>query len=84
MLDVHVQIFTITGKLVRTLNTTVTAEPFFQGYRTPRTAIEWDGTDDFGDTVGKGTYIFKVFARSQNQDKCPGSATAVEKMVLLK
>ena len=84
VLDVNVQIYTITGKLVRTLSTTVTAEPFLQGFRTPRTAIEWDGNDDFGDAVGKGTYIFKIFARSQNQDKCKGSATAVEKMVLLK
>lgn len=83
-LDVNVQIYTITGKLVKTISTMVTAEPFFQGFRTPRTAIEWDGKDDFGDAVGKGTYIFKIFARSQNQDKCKGSATAVEKMVLLK
>ena len=84
MLDVNVQIYTITGKLVKTISTTVTAEPFFQGFRTPKTAIEWDGNDDFGDAVGKGTYIFKIFAKSQNQDKCKGSATAVEKMVLLK
>jgi len=84
MLDVNVQIYTITGKLVKTISTTVTAEPFFQGFRTPRTAIEWDGLDDFGDAVGKGTYIFKIFAKSQNQEKCKGSATAVEKMVLLK
>ena len=84
VLDVNAQIFTITGKLVKTISTQVTAEPFFQGFRTPRTAIEWDGKDDFGDTVAKGVYIFKIFARSQNQDKCKGSATAVEKMVLLK
>lgn len=84
ILDVNVQIYTITGKLVKTISTTVTADPFFQGFRTPRTAIEWDGKDDFGDAVGKGTYIFKIFAKSQNQDKCKGSATAVEKMVLLK
>lgn len=83
-LDVNVQIYTITGKIVRTLSTTVSAEPFLQGFRTPRQAIEWDGKDDFGDTVAKGTYIFKIFARSQNQEKCSGSATAVEKMVLLK
>lgn len=84
MLDVNVQIFTITGKLVRTLTNAVTAEPWLEGYRTPKQAIEWDGKDDFGDTVAKGTYIFKIFAKSQNQDKCKGSATAVEKMVLLK
>ncbi len=84
VLDVNVQIYTITGKIVKTLSTTVSAEPFLQGFRTPRQAIEWDGKDDFGDTVAKGTYIFKIFARSQNQEKCSGSATAVEKMVLLK
>ena len=84
ILDVNVQIYTITGKLVKTISTTVIAEPFLQGYRTPRQAIEWDGRDDFGDTVGKGTYIFKIFARSQNQEKCKGGATALEKMVLLK
>ena len=84
ILDVNVQIYTITGKLVKTISTSVTAEPSYQGFRTPRTAIEWDGKDDFGDAVGKGTYIFKIFAKSQNQDKCKGSATAVEKMVILK
>lgn len=84
ILDVNVQIFTITGKLVRTMSQTVIAEPFLQGYRTPRQAIEWDGKDDYGDAVGKGTYIFKIFARSQNQEKCKGGATAVEKMVLLR
>lgn len=84
ILDVNVQIYTITGKLVRTLSASVTAEPFLQGFRTPRTAIEWDGKDDFGEVVAKGTYIFKVYAKSQNQDKCKGGATGVEKMVLLK
>lgn len=84
ILDVNVQIYTITGKIVRTLSATVSAEKSLEGFRTPRQAIEWDGKDDFGDTVAKGTYIFKIFARSQNQEKCAGGATAVEKMVLLK
>lgn len=84
ILDVNVQIYTITGRLVRTLSVPVSSEPFMEGFRTPRQAIEWDGRDDFGSTVGKGTYIYKVLVRSQNQDKCKGSATAVEKMVVLK
>ena len=84
ILDVNVQIFTITGKLVKTISQTVMAEPFLQGFRTPRHSIGWDGKDDFGDAVGKGTYIFKIFARSQNQEKCKGGATAIEKMVLLR
>lgn len=84
VLDVNVQIYTITGKLVRTMSQSVSGEPFFEGFRTPRQAIMWDGKDDYGDTVGKGTYIFKIFARSQNQEKCKGGASAIEKMVLLK
>lgn len=84
ILNVNVQIYTITGRLVRTLSQQVTTEVFRQGFRTPAKAIEWDGTDDYGATVGKGTYIFKILARSENQDKCKGAATAMEKMVLLK
>lgn len=84
ILDVNVQIYTITGKLVRTFSTTISAEPFREGFRTPKQAIEWDGTDDFGDTVAKGTYIFKILAKSKNQNKCKGTASAIEKMVLLK
>lgn len=84
ILDVNVQIYTITGKLVKTISLPITSEPYIQGYRTPKTAIEWDGRDDLGDMVGKGTYVFKVYAKSQNQDKCKGGASAMEKMVILK
>ena len=84
VLDVNVQVYTITGKLVRTLSSVVTSTPFMEGYRTNKTAIEWDGTDDYGSPVGKGTYIYKVLVKSQNQDKCKGSASLVEKLVILK
>lgn len=84
VLEVNAQIYTITGKLVRSLHDIVSAEPFREGFRTPRTAIEWDGLDDFGSAVGKGTYIYKVFVKAENGDLCKGSATAVEKMVILK
>lgn len=84
ILDVNVQIFTITGKLVKAFSKVVSSEPFMQGFRTPKYAIEWDGRDDYGNLVGKGTYIFKVLAKGQSPDKCTGSATAIEKMVILK
>ena len=84
ILDVNAQIYTITGNLVKTISQTVVSEPFLQGYKTPKQAIAWDGRDDYGQLVGKGTYVYKVFVRSQNQEKCKGSATAVEKMVILK
>ena len=83
-LDVMVQIFTISGKLVKTIRKTVSAEPFREGYRTGKYAIEWDGLDDFGDKIGKGVYIYKVNVKGVDDTVCKGSAAAVEKLVILK
>lgn len=83
-LDVMVQIFTISGKLVKTIRQTVSAEPFREGYRTGKYAIEWDGLDDFGDKIGKGVYIYKVNVKGVDDTVCKGSAAAVEKFVILK
>ena len=83
-LEVMVQIFTISGKLVKTIRQTVSAEPWREGYRTGRFAIPWDGLDDFGDKIGKGVYIYRVTARGVNPETCKGSATAIEKLVILK
>lgn len=83
-LEVMVQIFTVSGKLVKTIRQPVSAEPWREGYRTGRFAIPWDGLDDFGDKIGKGVYIYRVTARGVNPDVCKGSATAVEKLVILK
>ena len=83
-LDVMVQIFTISGKLVKTVRKTVSAEPFREGYRTGKYAIEWDGLDDFGDKIGKGVYIYKVNVKGVDESVCKGSAAAVEKLVILK
>lgn len=83
-LDVMVQIYTVSGKLVKTIHQTVTAEPWREGYRTGRFAIPWDGLDDFGDKIGKGVYIYRLSAKGVNPDECKGSATAIEKLVILK
>lgn len=56
--DAMVQIFTISGKLVKTINQHVYSE----GYRSQ--PIEWDGTDDYGDKIGRGVYIYRVYVRT--------------------
>ncbi|MFN3343075.1 MAG: type IX secretion system sortase PorU [Flavobacteriales bacterium] len=58
MLDVQVQVFTVAGKLVKTLTKSVFAE----GYRSD--PIEWDGRDDYGDKIGIGTYIYRIRVRT--------------------
>ncbi len=58
-LDVQVQVFTVTGKVVWTKNETVQPTGSYL-YR----EITWDGRDDFGDRIGKGVYVYKITVRS--------------------
>jgi hypothetical protein len=72
-LDVLIQIFTISGKLIKTISTNMYSE----GSRSQ--AIDWDGRDDFGDKIGKGTYIYRLKVRTSDGK----SAEKIEKIVLL-
>ena len=78
-LDVQVQIFTISGKLAKTIHTQVDAS----GYRV--TDIKWDGTDDYGDQLAKGVYIYKVKVNSLSDPtgQIKGESD-FEKLVILK
>jgi len=58
--DAMVQIFTVSGKLVKTINQHIYSE----GYRSE--AIEWDGTDDFGDKIGRGVYVYRMYVRTSD------------------
>ena len=73
-LDVQVQIFTVTGKVVKTINQSVTTDGFLCR------DIKWDGKDDFGDRIGKGVYVYKLTVRSTTTNK---TAEKYEKLVLL-
>ncbi|NHN27217.1 type IX secretion system sortase PorU [Flavobacterium jejuense] len=73
-LDVQVQILTITGKLVRTINQQVVTDGFLCR------DIKWDGKDDFGDKIGKGVYVYKLTVRSASNGD---SAEKYEKLVIL-
>jgi hypothetical protein len=71
---VQVQIFTVTGKVVRTLEKNIVPS----GFRF--TDLSWDGKDDFGDNVAAGTYIYKLTVRASNLSV----AEKYEKLVKLK
>lgn len=73
-LEVQVQVFTISGKLVKTINQLVQTK----GFRTE--GITWDGRDDFGDRIGRGTYVYKVKVEDNQGNK----VEKYEKLVLLK
>ena len=72
-LKLVIQIYTITGKLVKTIQEQVTC----QGFKNE--GIEWDGKDDFNDKLGRGVYLYKLsISDSENQ-----KAEKIEKLVIL-
>ena len=73
-LDVQVQILTISGKLVKTINQQVVTDGFLCR------EITWDGKDDFGDRIGKGVYVYKLTVRSTTTGK---KTEKYEKLVIL-
>jgi hypothetical protein len=57
-IDILVQVYTISGKLIKTLDSRFLSSP------SHISDIIWDGRDDFGDKIGKGVYVYKVNVRS--------------------
>lgn len=77
-LDVSVQIFTVSGKLVRTLNGQTTGGS--KSVSSLSKDIIWDGRDDFGDKIGKGVYVYKLKVRSNRLNK---QVEKIQKLVIL-
>lgn len=73
-LNVLIQIITVSGKLVRTITTTQSSTSKRIG------PINWDGTDDYGDAIGRGVYIYRVIVENSEGDK----VEKLEKLVILK
>ena len=73
-LDVQVQVFTVAGRLVKTLNRQLACE----GFRSEPMA--WDGLDDQGDRLGRGVYVYRLNVVTQEGDK----AEKYEKLVILR
>lgn len=73
-LEVQIQVFTVSGKVVWTKNQIITTDGFLSR------DITWDGKDDFGDKIGKGVYIYKITVKSTLTNK---RAEKFEKLVIL-
>lgn len=72
-LDIMVTVYTISGKVVRTLE----SSQCNSGFRSD--PIEWDGLDDYGDKIGKGTYLYRLRVRTADGEQ----TEKVEKIVIL-
>lgn len=72
-LRVRAEIFTVTGKLIKTIARTINTE----GTRSIET--EWDGRDDYGQRVGRGVYIYRLTVESADGKR----ASQLQKLVVL-
>lgn len=73
-LDAQIQIFTVSGRLVKTINESVQCD----GFRSK--GIHWNGLDDFGDQLAKGVYVYHVKVRTPEGE----TAEKTEKLVILR
>lgn len=72
-LQVFVQVYTVSGKLVKTLRETI----FSTGNRSSE--VNWNGRDEYGDRLGRGVYIYRLKVRTANGK----SAEKWEKLYIL-
>lgn len=73
-LDVMVQVFTVSGKIVKTIHQTVLTD----GFRGD--PITWDGLDDYGQKIGRGVYIYNLKVTTPDGMR----AEKIEKLVVLR
>ena len=72
-LHVKIEIFTIAGKLIKTISQTINTT----GNRSNE--IEWDGKDDYGQRIGKGVYVYRLRVKTTNGK----TANKWERLVIL-
>ena len=57
-LEVLLQVFTVTGKLIKTISS------YESSALTHVSGLHWDGKDDFGDNIGRGVYVYKLSVKA--------------------
>jgi hypothetical protein len=73
-LQVQVDIFTVSGKRIKTIEETF--------YNAPShiSGLVWDGLDEYQDKIGRGVYVYRIKIRSIRDGS---TYTKYEKLVLL-
>jgi flagellar hook assembly protein FlgD len=74
LLEAQVQIYTISGKLVKTVQAQV------QTAGNLSRELTWDGLDDFGNKIGKGVYVYKLKVKATQSNL---TKEKIEKLVIL-
>lgn len=80
-MDVIVQIYTVSGRLIKTLEQRIISDGFRLG---TDNCIPWDGRDDYGDPLAKGVYLYKVKIRTNATGEAINGESDFEKLVILR
>ena len=72
-LETKVEIYTVSGKLVKTIYQNVNTFAFRSE------GIEWDGRDEYGDKLARGVYVYRLSIKTPDGEK----ANKIEKLVIL-
>jgi hypothetical protein len=73
-LETQIQVFTVSGRLVKTINQQVLTN----GFRS--NGISWNGLDDYGDQLAKGVYVYRLKVKTHEGK----TSEKLEKLVILK
>ncbi len=73
-LDVRIEVFTVAGKLVKTIDGQFLSNGFRVG------PINWNGRDEYGDVLARGVYMYRVSVRTPVGE----TVEKFERLVLLK
>jgi len=73
-LEALLQVYTVSGKLVKTLR----QDLLTQGFHADQ--LVWDGLDDFGDRIGRGVYIYRLKVQTSTGER----AIETQKLVILR
>lgn len=71
-LDVNIEVFTISGKLVKTINSKINQLGVVSE------GIAWNGLDEFGDRLAKGVYVYRVTTKNSSGNR----TEKLEKLVI--
>ncbi len=82
-LEVQVQIFTVAGRLIKTLRTSIPASTAHVPSTHQDPTLSWNGRDDYGDQLARGVYVYRVSVRLASGANAGQTATKFEKLVLL-
>ena len=74
MLEINVEVYTIAGKLIKSIEEIKVSD----GFRV--NDIQWDGLDDYGDRIGRGVYLYKISVKDSRGER----SEELQKLVLLR